>query len=50
MFALKANYDIDNVLDALYKVSKLIASCGEAHTIGDQLIFTCSDWNHVSCI
>ena len=38
MLAQKANYDIENGLIASYKVSKLIAKCSKAHTIGEQLI------------
>ena len=37
MFAQKANYDIKNGIFAPYKVSKLIAKCGKAPTIGEQL-------------
>ena len=40
MFAKKANYGIENGLIALVKVSKLIAKCGKAHTIGEQLILS----------
>ena len=38
MFAQKANYDTENGLIASRKVSKLIAKCGKAHTIDEQLI------------
>ena len=38
MFAQKANCDIENGLIVSYKVSKLIAKCSKAHTIGEQLI------------
>ena len=50
MFAQKANYDIENGLIASYKVSKLIAKCGKAHKIGEQLILPAVTGIYVNCI